>query len=141
MKIEDFVKYKSEQIEKLVTAIFKNEVDLEIIPYLSEINHLQNFVTVWSCIGHDNDPHAYLSFASPLDPAKIIFAYKSFAMEVFKDKVPKLSEVSPYNMEIRYSEEGHLNYTFRLGVHIPKYNRASVEFHLSKIVEFLKSID
>ncbi len=141
MKIEDFVKYKSEQIEKLVTAIFKNEVDLEIIPYLSEINHLQNFVTVWSCIGHDGDPHAYLSFASPLDPAKIIFAYKAFAMEVFKDKVPKLSKVSPYIMEITYSEEGLLNYIFRLGVHIPKYNRASVEFHLSKIVEFLKSID
>jgi len=140
MKIEDFIRYKSEQIEKLVTAIFKNEVDLEIIPYLSEINHLQNFVTVWSCIGHDGDPHAYLSFASPLDPAKIIFAYKAFAMEVFA-KNAKLTKVHPYNMEIHYSEEGHLNYTFRLGIHLLGYNRESVESHLSKVIEFLKSID
>ncbi len=141
---QEFVDFKTSQIEKLVSAIFEGEVDQEIIPYLSRINLLKNFVTTWSCIGHERDLDnggAYLSVCSSLSSEVILNAYHKIAYNLINNSTAESCFDYPFRLEVGFSEKNFITYVFRFLLNFSEYNPTFVHKQIHNITEFLSDLD
>ena len=52
--------------QSLKVGLDRNQIDKEFIPYLKELNNLDNVATLWSCWGHPNKGYLVLRFKMDL---------------------------------------------------------------------------
>lgn len=145
IKESTFDKFKNLQLSKLNEALIKKEVDLEIISYLNEINSLQKFVTLWSCIGHKETPSpyggggAYLALATDFSPTYFIQHYHEVANRHLYNYRKGAYFNKCINLEIGVSEEIPI-YIFRFGINSLDYRQEMIETQIKDLINFLKSL-
>jgi hypothetical protein len=140
-----FDKFKSLQLSKLSEALTKKEVDIEIIPYLNEINSLEKFVTLWSCIGHEesSSPYggggAYLTIATDFSPTYFIEHYHKVANHHLHHSKKGTYFNKCIDLSLGVSEEIP-TYVFRFGINSLCYNHKMIETQIQDLIDFLKSL-